>query len=157
MQEFTRAGRKPKQVQQARQSTARKSTNMVNQIDCVLSKGIQMPNFNTIGKPSKSVSRLNVPIHLFPYSHLLLSSKTSTFVELTLCFLHVCIHVASGRGEKNHTMRLTIDFQFTITPWGRQELWAAILPHFLEGFLFCCQRWQLHTFSFPCIYLLRCF
>lgn len=133
-QEFTRVGRKHKQVQQARQNTARRYTNMVNQIDCVLSKGIHMPNFNIIGKPSKSVSRLNVPIHLFPYFHLLLSSKTSTFVELTLCFLHVCIQVASDRVEKNHTMRLTIYFRFTITLWGRQELWAAILPHFLEGF-----------------------
>lgn len=133
-------------------------TNMVNRIDCILSKGIQMPNFNTIGKPSKSVSRLNVPIHtFFPYFHILLSSKTSTFVELTLCFLHVCVQVASDRVEKNHAMRLTIYFQFTITPWGRQELWAAILPHFPEGFLFCCQRWQFHTFSSPCIYLLICF
>lgn len=90
---------------------------------CAPSKSIQRHRFNTMSEPKKKkkklVSRLNVPICLSPYFHLLLSSKTSTFVEPTICFPHVCIPVTSHcRRKKLYRRTAQVHLQFTMTPGG---------------------------------------
>lgn len=69
-----------------------------------------------------SVSRLNLSIHLSPYFQVLLASKTSTFVELTL--LSSCLYLSCftlQKKKKSYHQAEQLHFQYTITSWGKHS------------------------------------